>query len=111
MPLIIREGDSQVLSCRHDTILPHATEWYRDASVIRVDMPEGSEGCSCESMTSTSSKTLTFTNFAASSAGGYSCRIPDPFNDPAQNICRFDVQVAGECVCVCVCVFVASQRK
>lgn len=96
MPLVIRENGSQTLSCRHNAIGIHATQWYHETSAIRRDVPEGAEGCSCESTASPSSITLTFTDFAARSAGGYSCRVPDPFNDPAQNICRFDVLVGGE---------------
>ena len=96
MPLIIHQGGSEELTCRHDIIGLHATQWYREASVIRLDTPEGSDGCSCESTSSPSSVRLRFTDFDAGSAGSYSCRVPDPFNDPAQNICRFNVQVAGE---------------
>ena len=96
MPLIIRVGGNQILSCRHNLIGLHATQWYREASAMRSDMPEGADGCSCESTSSSSFITLAFTDFAAMSAGGYSCRVPDPFNFPAQNICRFDVVVAGD---------------
>ena len=100
MPLIIREGDGQTVSCRHSRVGVHATEWYREESVIRPSMPQGPDGCSCETSPFVEGqddpRTLTFMNFDGRSAGEYSCRIPDPFNDPIQNICRFRVLAAGK---------------
>ena len=81
MPLIIPEGGDQVLTCRHSVIPVDATEWYREMSAIRDNVPEGREGCSCEINRPNTMDyvELTFTDFGPGSGGEYSCRVPDPF--------------------------------
>ena len=99
MPLIIREGGEQLLTCRHSIIGPHVTDWYREASAIRDNVPEGRDGCSCEVNRPADSDPveLMFTDFGPGSGGEYSCRVPDPFGSAGVfNVCTFDVLVAGK---------------
>ena len=99
MPLIIPEGGDQVLTCRHSVIGAHVTDWYREGSAIRDNVPEGRDGCSCEVNRPNTMDyvELTFTDFGPGSGGEYSCRVPHPFGSAGTfNVCRFDVLVASK---------------
>ena len=100
MPLILVEGTSRTLSCSHRTIPAFAVDWYRDTTALREDIAGGNVDCSCNVPSvdpqdqSITVKELIFTDFAASSAGEYSCRVPLGLG--VFNICRFAVEVAGK---------------
>ena len=120
MPLIMPEGGSRTLTCRHVSPIrrPAFTlNWFRDATVIRPSDEADTRGdCSCDvepidpTDTTITERVLNFIDFAGTSAGEYSCRGPDndTFTDEAS--CRFQVLLAGEllvqwlCTCMCVCV-------
>ena len=100
MPLILLQGADRTISCSHRTIPAFAVNWYRDTTALREDIAGGNADCSCNVPSvdpqdqSITVKELIFTDFAASSAGGYDCRVPMVLE--MFNICRFDVMVAGK---------------
>ena len=125
MPLIIPEGGSTTLTCRHvspDRRPAFSINWFRETTVIRPsDEADTSGECSCEVQpidpldTSINERELNFINFDGMFTGEYSCRGPDNDTVTVVASCRFQVLLAGEllvqwlctcmCVCVCVCLF------
>lgn len=102
MPLVIPEGGGATLTCSHRSRPPFTVKWYRDRTVIRSDISDTMEECSCQvpgidpTDVTVTERELIFTNFTQMFAGEYSCRAPGNLTAGTFNICRFDVVVAGE---------------